>query len=428
MCAAYWLAALVAPPLLFDATHISVAGILYLATAAGVVTLGAVTATSRTPTRSAAVTAPAARPRILVAVVAAGSASALAASAVHIYINGFDLADVLTVGGLLDIGSTVSEVRYHQQRRPPVAVPILLATTYTAALVAPFMRLTATRRAWRYLPVAAATFYSGITTERLAFLLCATFTAGSTLAVSTLIGGAPPLVTRRAVAKTFAATAAVAVAFTAIAVIRAGDVDQRSLTAVRAKLGVYAFGYEPAFAGWVDHYRRHPEPLRYGAATSAIVGWADRDRRGRYGDFMQVSAVGQRTNIYTGLRGLLLDFGHPGAVVALFGFGALFGMAHRRVVVHGSPVAAVVVGCCCAVLLLSPVQSIVMFSNVCGAMASAAAVAWLVHRPRLKVGGDLHHARRPVAPGTRRVAVDGRPTTAAATAVQAAVGAGLGRT
>ncbi len=162
-------------------------------------------------------------------------------------------------------------------------------------------------------------------------------------------------------------------------------------------MDIYTQGYLPAFSEWVDEYEIQPAPApRLG--VESLSGTA-------YKDFVIINGDGARTNVYTGLRGLILDFGVPGAALVVLLFGVGTGLAYRRTVA-GSLTAAVVLGCAYASILFSPVTSLISFTNVTVAMVIAGVTLRRAARPvhRLPVsspeqGHPLVSPRVGFAPG-----------------------------
>jgi oligosaccharide repeat unit polymerase len=370
--AGYWFLAALLPTLLLPGFDVSVESIVYVAFAAVAFTLGAAsTGAVGGPVRTVSLnTGP------LRLLVWAGCVAAVLAAGVQVHAGGFSLGRVFSPSGLLQVGATIAESRYEDHTATPAVVPACLAFTYAAAIVAPFIRLTpGASRWWTFAPAITSLAFSLVTAAKLTVVLTTILTIASLLAVRVLADGEAPRVSLRMVIRAGVATVVLVAVFVGISLVRYGPAGPRAMELIEQKSGVYAFGYQSGFAAWLSTH--DDEPLRYGTATVSVVGLVDsgrtRDEQRRYSDFAQIGSAGEVTNIYTMFRGLLIDFGRPGALLFMFLFGTGCGVAYRRAT-SGMPLAAVALAMAYAMILFSTTTSIFTFNNVCAAFALAVLV------------------------------------------------------
>lgn len=379
--AGFWAIAGIFPLIGFESPRVGARSIIYIAVAValfagGALLSGGAGALPRRPRPQVGVNR-----ELLIRTIRIGSAAGFAAGLLALYNHGLSAVNLLSVAGILESGHTIAVERYSGTSGTYLGA-VLLGLNFAAAIIAPYATvLDATiKRRWLFVPFLAALFYSTVTTEKLALLLAGIATVSGYLAARTMQAGDAPRVTRRGVYSALAAVAVVAVAFGAIAFVRLGSADSRDLPTVREKVSVYAFGYGPGFSVWLDGYtsgRRSAPPLGWGTATVAgasVLTGQSRSGTRAYNEHVMINDAGATTNIYTLFRSLLIDFGTPGAALALFGFGLAAGTAYRRATVDGSPVAAGILGCLYVCVLLSNFMSVVSFTNMLAAMIIAVIV------------------------------------------------------
>ncbi|GAB2683740.1 O-antigen polymerase [Thalassiella azotivora] len=391
--AAFWLVAVSAPLLLVPGAYVTAKGTAYVAAAVSLWVLGAAAA-SAAPGRPRF--GPARRPSgpaasstrrapldgtLLTRLVAAGTAAGFLAAVVALRRNGFDLGAVLSVDALLATGNAISVRRYAGVSGGGGLVSALLAVAYAGSLAAPFLLSSARpRRLLVAGPFVSVLAYSAFTTERLGLLLSGSFMVGGYLGMRLLRDGDLPRVTVRRALAAGASALAIAALFVAIAFIRVGATDATVQRVVLAKVEVYAFGYLPAFSRWLDEYHVRPsQPLGLGTASVAGVEFLtgqERDDTRAYSDRVVIDNQGNSTNVYTGFRSLLYDFGEAGSALLLVvaGFAATRAFRAAR---RGGAAAAAGLGAGYAVVLLSQTILITTFTNV---VAGVLLGTWVVHR------------------------------------------------
>lgn len=402
--AGYWLVAAILPLVFFDSTYTEPRVLIYIAGAVVVFTLGAlmtsIGADAPSPmddalsSRVLSVNRPALRLLLAVGIIGGLSATILVLRARHL-----SLASVLSVSGLLDAAGTLTEGRYVQRLSTPALARILLGLNYTAALLAPFTRLTYSRthRLWTAAPTFSLLCFSLITTEKYPFILGVTLTAAGYIGAVTLQKRDAPRITAKGVGVAIVAALVLTGSVFAVSFVRNGVLDVARFPSIRHSMNVYAFGYESAYSAWLKNSQYQPpseQSLGWGSISFAGVDLALRavgQEVPTFPGFVMVNDSGQDTNIYTAFAGLQLDFGTSGAVIVLFVFGMATGAAYRSAVRRSSPRAAISLACCYSLILGSNTQSMLMFTNVSMAMLLAVLVV-----PLVVLRGNPHYPRLPL--------------------------------
>jgi oligosaccharide repeat unit polymerase len=321
-----------------------------------------------------------------------GAAAGLLATGFVVTTNGLAIDNLSNATGFLEAANTISVNRYSgEMMTTSVFIPPLLGIAYGGALASPFLLLTdgRFRRTLVVAPLAALMVHSAVTTARLAFILGTCMAIAGYIAMRVVRDGSVPVLRLRV--QVIGAIGIVGVIGMSwlIGMFRLGHTDSDASYAARQKLTSYIVASIPAFAQWFPAHALQGDdrPLTWGADSIAGVSLLQNDTRlletRAYGDFVFVSDSGIVTNVYTMYRGLIQDFGLPGTVLVLFAMGWATGRAYvlareRRT---GGP--AAVMACMYTIVLLSTIQSVVMFTVVVGAMAMAVVVVRLaVHAPR----------------------------------------------
>jgi oligosaccharide repeat unit polymerase len=222
--------------------------------------------------------------------------------------------------------------------------------------------------------------YSAITTARLGFILGACMAVAGYLAMRVVRDGSVPALRLRVQVIGMAGFLAVLGSSWLIGLFRLGSTDADARDIVRHQMGSYVFASVPAFAQWFPAHAWQDDgrPLAWGAnsigGVNLLLTDAELLRTRAYRDQVFVSDEGTSTNVYTMYRGLIQDFGLPGAALALFVMGWATGRAYVLARERRSGVPAAVMACMYTIVLLSMVQSIAMFTAVAGAMVMAVVV------------------------------------------------------
>lgn len=384
MFAIYWLVLSALPIYLLPGVQVTATALVYIVFAVVAFGLGSVSGTTApaqyepTTTNEPPILH---RPRLLRTFVLLGTIAGVLATAFVLRTQGLNLGSIMTLGGLLDTGNMLSTARYAGEGSGPV-VPLLLAFAYSASLAAPYTLLDRTRRRWRRLtslgPFLGVLIYSAVTTERLGMLLGAVMTLSGFLGARLLRDGEMPKLTGRTLLGAGLSAAAVGGLFAAIAFVRAGRIDPTIVPVIREKLSIYAFGYLPAFSEWLAVHRVEPGPMGWGTASLAgmeFITGQQRDATRSYDERATIDVYGSTTNIYTGFRSLLMDFGEVGTLLVLGLVGFLVGRAYLAAKLRRSALGAAILTCAYTMVLLSMTLLVTTFTNVVAAMILA---VWVV--------------------------------------------------
>jgi len=415
MFAGYWAVAAAAPIAFYGrALDVSHRALLHIAVAVAVFGLGSLIFTERNPSidnshlaaRLAAGEEPDVQSRLLMWTVAVGTVSGFGAGLAALAANGIPLDSVMSIDGLMSAGYEVSQSRYTNLLSKDYSSPtahmvmrVLLALTYCAALVAPFLALTKVRlkKLWMFAPLPSLVFYGVLTTERAGMVFGIALSLGGYIAMRTLRDGRLPRIGVRGVAIVAMIVLLVTPLFVGMAMLRLGKLNPAGLATVRNQMNLYVFGYLPAFSGWLEQQQAPlggDRPLGLGSATIAgmsLLTGQDREAF-RYEEWVVIDDEGRVTNIYTIFRGLLIDFGQVGGVLALFVLGALAGRTYSTVIRRGSVIATMGLAACYSVILMSNTISLIHYSNVLGAMILATVVVGvaLASRSAVKLARPAH--------------------------------------
>jgi oligosaccharide repeat unit polymerase len=302
------------------------------------------------------------------------------------------LADILTLQGLAESTNSLAVERYSGGQSDGLLVFLLLGIGYVAALVAPFVRLTESKRLiwWTILPALTSLAYAAVTSARLGFLVAAALTAGGVIACSVIRNGSAPRVRIKTAISVALVAVILGVLFTGIGVLRTGRLDTEVIQATTDKQASYTVGAVGAFSSWyIDYGTGMGRELGYGTATIAGMEYLtgqDRAATRAYGEFAIIDASGRTSNVYTVFRGLMLDFGIAGTLTFLAVAGFVFGRLYIKAV-NGSIVAASLVGFGYASILFSGWMATTTFTNILVVTVAAPAVLLLSKR--------LEHGNRP---------------------------------
>ncbi len=327
------------------------------------------------------------------ALVPVGSISGLLAAGLMVSANGFQLSHLLTLQGLFDVGNLTSINRYSGAGTGSVISSSLLGLAYAASLTAPFAKLLkrGLPRLFVLWPVMAVSVYSTVTTERLPLLLAASMSAAGFLAASLLRDGVFPKLSLRRSLTVLVAVSILATAFIAIAFVRVGGYDPYVKQKVEKKAYVYAFGYLPAFSAWLEEYQLSRDATALGYGTSSVAGMSiltgqSREGTRAYTERVTITSSGATTNIYTGFRNMLLDFGAAGGALVLFVWGFITGRSYRYARYRRSVVGAGIMASSYAVVLLSNTMLVTTFSNVTAALPLAVIILAMTFKVPSKSG------------------------------------------
>jgi oligosaccharide repeat unit polymerase len=147
-------------------------------------------------------------------------------------------------------------------------------------------------------------------------------------------------------------------------------------------IDTYFFSHLATFSHWFHTQAFNPDPLNWGRYTFAgladFLGLSPR-LPGVYETVVTVGPRGETSNLFTVFRGLISDFSLPGAMLLLFAFGLLAGLAWRRLTAGDARMAPWV-----ALFYLfaftSNLYSPFLFNSIIGAWVLFALALWLPAR------------------------------------------------
>ncbi|MBQ1024157.1 O-antigen polymerase [Micromonospora sp. C95] len=400
---AFWLAAVVVPVMYFgDEWGITRHALSYLALGTALFSIGAFISSGRQRATAAVnIDQPGrkfvVRGSALAATAIAGIVAGVAASLYEMKRSDVSPESLLSIDGIFNMGNTIALDRYARlavesglTSASSAPSSVLLGIVYIGAVVSPFLLLTQLRfRRWLIAgQLLSMLLYTTVTTSRgpLHFGVCL---AGSAyVAVYVLRKGDVPRIGIRRLMALIGAVGVVAVIYMGVAVIRTGDVDSSTGLTIQGKLTAYTLGHVPAFSQWLEIYDSSAEPERepgWGTASIAGVGiltGQDRYALRGYDEYVQLNERGTTTNVSTMYRGLIVDFGYPGALGVIFLFGLATGAAYQQAARRGSGAAAATLACCYTTILWSYGMSTLTWTNTTVAMAAGIAIVGWAVRPR----------------------------------------------
>jgi oligosaccharide repeat unit polymerase len=370
----YWAAALALPPLLAPDYIQSQGAVWYVVLLVAAFGLGSLIASgAATPTRATDIEPEELRLPLLRWLVVLGTGAGLAATVVIQLSNGYPLSAVLSLRGLMASASQLSDDRYTGGLTEPVVVPLFLALTYAAALLAPFAARGASRYGAAALvlgPGLAATAYAIVTTARAGMMTALFLTLAGWVVARTGDRGESPRVGMKAAALGLLGVASVLAAFVGISLLRYGSANPNIIRFALGRLNSYAVGYMPAFSYWYD---AGPPSFPQAWGTASLAGAAQHlGGDERYGQALTDWAPlgnGGETNIYTAWRYLITDFGWAVTPLAAALLGYLITVAWRQLILRPTTLAAVGLLAGYAWLLHSVTLPIFTFTSVVAAFA-----------------------------------------------------------
>lgn len=122
--------------------------------------------------------------------------------------------------------------------------------------------------------------------------------------------------------------------------LRAGGINLDTFSYVVNRFKSYAFGSLPAFDSWLSHYRFEG----YGLGRTTFLGFANLlglavKEQGVYQDYFYSGIL--KTNVYTSLRGIVLDYGIILSFCLSFIVGVINGIAKKKCEKGNSPLSLV---------------------------------------------------------------------------------------
>lgn len=322
-----------------------------------------------------------------------GVAANIGAALVALGSSPYGLTEILTLQGLADSANTLAVARYEGDAES-LCIFVFLGFGYVAALAAPFIRLTDSKRTilWAVLPAATSLAYAAVSSARLGFLVACALTVGGSIACAVIRDGVPPQLKFKGIVTVTLVGAMLAAAFIGVGVLRTGRVDAEVVEVIMAKQASYTVGTAGAFSSWYAEYGTGiNHQLGYGTATIAGMEYLtgqDRDATRAYGEFAVIDSTGRTSNVYTAFRGLILDFGIDGTLIFLGVSGIAFGRLYLSST-RGSIVGSSLLGFAYASILFSGWLATTTFTNIL-AVAVVTPGVLLFARQRFLVGEKRH--------------------------------------
>lgn len=308
---------------------------------------------------------------------ALGSAIGLVGVVVLVRSESYSIADLLSFDAFSVMARAFSLARYEQGYNPPVSVRIMTVGMYTAALFGGALFATGrTRGAWTlaFVPFLPALLFMAVLTTRAVFLFQVVLWLSSCMAVSILREGARKVLFTRFRLLLFAVLFLCAAMVVSLVLMARHGNDFDALVAIAwFQLRGDAVGHLPAFGDWLQVALHREMPLTYGAFTfGGLFEALNIQERfpGIYEENIELQLGGAvvETNIYTAFRGLIQDFGVPGALGVLFTLGMLGGWFFRKVAMQRlSSVPFLTIFY--ALAIWSPIGSITVYNTLLAALA-----------------------------------------------------------
>jgi oligosaccharide repeat unit polymerase len=251
--------------------------------------------------------------------------------------SGIPLSSFLHLQQLVVTANQIYFSRYAQGG--PVASPRLSQALLPFVYLAPAIGgvLFVLRREWGWKLFALLAFVPAIAvtvmqTTKAAFLFALVLWLSGYFATRLRLGQLG-VFTLRHVAVTAGAGAVMIVFFFAVTLARLASTDLSFADVVLLKLVTAAFGHMTVFSQWLADYWAAPFSPSLGRVTFAgpleMLGFGERIP-GLFDSVVELVA-GERSNIYTGFRPLIQDFGIPGALAVLSLLGVIGGVGFRLV-------------------------------------------------------------------------------------------------
>jgi len=250
---------------------------------------------------------------------------------------GISFADVFDIEKLVVVSNQTYFAKYAETGAvaPPPMSQVLLPFVYLAPVAGGV--IFALRRRLTYKILGAVSFFPAFAVTILqsakAAMLFAMILWLSSYFATRLRLEKLAVFTRSHVVTAVASFAAVTVFFLAVSLARLATTDTALLNVVYVKLVTAAFGHMTVFSHWLTEYATSPFSPTLGTYTFAgpleMLGFGRRIP-GLFENLLEL-AVGDTSNIYTGFRPLIQDFGIPGALAILTVLGIIGGAGFRLV-------------------------------------------------------------------------------------------------
>ncbi|HEX6575776.1 MAG TPA: O-antigen polymerase [Gemmatimonadaceae bacterium] len=251
--------------------------------------------------------------------------------------SGVSASDLLDIQRLVVVSNQAYAARYAETGAPPPPrlVQAMLPFVYLAPALGGIVFVARRELRWKLAAMATmapAVAVTVLQTTKAAVLFGGTLWLCSYFAMR-LRFGKLKVVTRGHLLTAAVLGALVTVFFVAVGFARLASTDASLIGLVRLKLITAAFGHMGVFSSWLNDYWTQPFGPTLGAYTFAgpleLMGIKQRVP-GVFENVVELIA-GETSNIYTGFRPLIEDFGMPASLAILGALGVIGGWAYRAV-------------------------------------------------------------------------------------------------
>ena len=247
----------------------------------------------------------------------------------EVYAYGFSLADLTSFDRILKMSNEIATMRYNGFETSSV-ITLLQTQKYTACLVSGYFFLSCKKFSKRI--ICCLPFLSVILNVIIENTKAPVIASAILFCIGLIIGYVcinlryPKLTAKRACRFVLAAVVLIALLVFAM-VIRLGEINSKTLGVVATKFVVYAFGNVQAFDLWLSNlysYDGFGLGINTFMAPFNLLGIVTR-RQGVY-DFID----GAASNVFSGYRGVIEDFGLVGGLIFVMLIGYIGGRCIKR--------------------------------------------------------------------------------------------------
>ncbi|KQN74788.1 hypothetical protein ASE94_00125 [Devosia sp. Leaf64] len=263
-----------------------------------------------------------------------GYVSAVAGLLITLQTTGTSFVQLLSPSGLMSIAQQITQERYTAGLGLPMTYNVANSLLLTYAIVLGVTLGLGFKHAWwAYVPILIFWFGNIIITTRAPIIFSASIVAFAFIYGKAIVNNkfAPiKLWNARVLLTLILGGAGVLGLFYFVQTLRFGESGARDAAEVLQHLRKWPFGSLPSFSMWWEGWSGRVEtPFGYYTFTGILdnLGIAERVKGG-FDEYVALAA-GERGNVYTIFRGLIMDFGFTGAGVFCFLLGALGGVAYK---------------------------------------------------------------------------------------------------
>ena len=382
----WWCLAAIVPLLLASSEPVSPAAMLWVLIASICVSAGAIVGNLglRTkllvPANGAAVL----EVKILSIAMLISIVLGMGSNLAHAVLSGVATADLLDLEKLVVVSNQLYVIRYAEGNaapEPPALAQALLPFVYLAPALGGLVFAFTRSRLWRtgailsLLPAIAVTV---LQTTKAAVLFSSTLWFCSYFTARIRMGRLGLFSRGHMIVAGMLAGIAV-VFFFAIGLARLGTTDVGMIDVVFLKLVTAAFGHMSVFSTWLAEYWQDPFEPTLGVYTFAgpreLLGIARRIP-GVFENVVELVA-GESSNVFTGFRPLIEDFGMIGALIVLTILGLVAGIAFRNVA-KGNWGGAPVLIAAYMTIIWTPITWFWIYNSLTATVVATAIFIWVI--------------------------------------------------